>query len=403
MTVPPASSATPVSCASAGCRSGRRRSSRCSPRHRRCLVIDGAGVGGLALSRSSSRSSCSSPGLRSAATLVEGRRRAQPGRHVAHLRRPSCWPCCRCSRSPGRWSARARRFDAVLLHPLDAQHRPPLDAGGGAYHAIIGTIEQAGIATLITVPLGIAGAIYIVEYGRGRLADAIRFFVDVMTGIPSIVAGLFILAFWVLLVSPYFNDGRPEYSGFAAALALTVLMLPTVVRSTEEMLRLVPTALREGSYALGIPKWKTILRIVLPTAARASSPASCSRSPAPAGETAPVLLVAGGTDVINIEPVQRATNRRCRSIVFEQAGVLDQVRAPPRAWAAALTLVVARAHPDRSRRSFWPAATSWPDRPTKRCFPWPSASKPTASRLLRLVQGDRRRHDDDRAEVGRPR
>ena len=123
-----------------------------------------------------------------------------------------------------------------------------LDAGGGAYHAIIGTLQQAGIATLITVPLGVAGAIYIVEYGRGWLANAIRFFVDVMTGIPSVVAGLFILAFWVLIVSPNLApDGRPFYSGFAAALALSVLMLPTVTRSTEEMLRLVPTALREGA------------------------------------------------------------------------------------------------------------------------------------------------------------
>ncbi len=123
----------------------------------------------------------------------------------------------------------------------------PRDDAGGAYHAIVGTIEQVGIATLIAVPLGVAGAIYIVEYGRGMLANAIRFFVDVMTGIPSIVAGLFILSFWVYTVTPYFNArGEPEKSGFAAALALTILMLPTVVRSSEEMLRLVPPPLREG-------------------------------------------------------------------------------------------------------------------------------------------------------------
>jgi len=108
------------------------------------------------------------------------------------------------------------------------------DPNGGAYHAIVGTLEQVGIATLITVPLGLACAIYVVEYGRGRFAQLIRFFVDVMTGIPSIVAGLFVLAFWILIVSPYLNDGRPGYSGFAASLALSVLMLPTIVRSTEE-------------------------------------------------------------------------------------------------------------------------------------------------------------------------
>ena len=140
------------------------------------------------------------------------------------------------------------------------------DPNGGAYHAIIGTLLQVGIATLIAVPLGVLGAIYLVEYGRGRFANTVRFFVDVMTGIPSIVAGLFILSFWVLIVSPWFNDGQPRFSGFAAALALSVLMLPTVTRSTEEMLRLVPDSLREGSYALGIAKWKTIVKIVLPTA-----------------------------------------------------------------------------------------------------------------------------------------
>ncbi|GIJ48643.1 phosphate transport system permease protein PstA [Virgisporangium aliadipatigenens] len=212
------------------------------------------------------------------------------------------------------------------------------DANGGAYHAIIGTLEQAGIATLITVPLGIAGAIYIVEYGRGFLANAIRFFVDVMTGIPSIVAGLFILSFWVFVVTPIFNDGRPGYSGFAAALALSVLMLPTVVRSTEEMLRLVPGALREGAYALGIPKWKTIMKIVLPTAGPGIVTGCMLAVARAAGETAPVLLVAGGNPAINFSPF--SDNQSSLSLyVFEQAGVASQY-APARAWAAALTLVV---------------------------------------------------------------
>ena len=108
-----------------------------------------------------------------------------------------------------------------------------------------------------------------------------------MTGIPSIVAGLFVLAFWVLIVTPVFNDGRPGYSGFAAALALAVLMLPTVVRSTEEMLRLVPAALREGAYALGVPKWKTIMRIVLPTALPGIVTGVMLAIARAAGETAP--------------------------------------------------------------------------------------------------------------------
>jgi phosphate transport system permease protein len=212
------------------------------------------------------------------------------------------------------------------------------DAGGGAYHAIIGTLEQAGIATLITVPLGILGAIYIVEYGRGRLATAIRFFVDVMTGIPSIVAGLFILAFWVLIVSPHLSPShRPFYSGFAASLALSVLMLPTVTRSTEEMLRLVPASLREGSYALGISKWKTILRIVLPTALPGIVTGVMLAVARAAGETAPVLLVAGGNPAINQDPLHG--NQESLSIyIYEQAGLASRY-GPARAWTAALTLV----------------------------------------------------------------
>jgi phosphate transport system permease protein len=211
------------------------------------------------------------------------------------------------------------------------------DANGGAYHAIIGTLEQAGIATLLTVPLGIAAAIYIVEYGRGKLAAMIRFFVDVMTGIPSIVAGLFVLAFWVFVVTPIFNDGRAGYSGFAAALALSVLMLPTIVRSCEEMLQLVPDALREGSYALGIPKWKTIMRVVLPTALPGIVTGVMLAIARAAGETAPVLLVAGGSNSINLNPF--VDNQSSLSFyIWDQATAASQY-APARAWAAALTLV----------------------------------------------------------------
>jgi phosphate transport system permease protein len=212
------------------------------------------------------------------------------------------------------------------------------DPMGGAYHAIIGTLEQVGIAALITIPLGIAGAIYIVEYGRGRFANAIRFFVDVMTGIPSIVAGLFILAFWVLIVSPHFSaNGRPGYSGFAAALALSVLMLPTIVRSTEEMLRLVPAPLREGAYALGIPKWKTILKIVLPTALPGIVTGVMLAIARAAGETAPVLLVAGGTAAINFNPFE---NNQSSLSMFVYGQATDSVQfAIDRAWTGALTLV----------------------------------------------------------------
>jgi phosphate transport system permease protein len=211
------------------------------------------------------------------------------------------------------------------------------DANGGAYHAIIGTVEQVGIAALMAVPLGVLGAIYLVEYGRGKFALTVRFFVDVMTGIPSIVAGLFVLAFWVLIVSPWFNNGTPRYSGFAASLALTVLMLPTIVRSTEEMLRLVPGPLREGAFALGVPQWKTILRVVLPTALPGIVTGIMLAVARAAGETAPVLLVAGGAAAINMDPF--AGNQSSLSLfVYQQAGDASKY-APDRAWTAALTLV----------------------------------------------------------------
>jgi phosphate transport system permease protein len=211
------------------------------------------------------------------------------------------------------------------------------DANGGAYHAIIGTLEQVGIATLMAVPLGVLGAIYLVEYGRGKFALTVRFFVDVMTGIPSIVAGLFILAFWVLIVSPWFNNGTPRFSGFAASLALTVLMLPTIVRSTEEMLRLVPGPLREGAYALGVPQWKTILKVVLPTALPGIVTGVMLAVARAAGETAPVLLVAGGAAAINFDAF--AGNQSSLALyVYQQAGDASRY-APDRAWTAALTLV----------------------------------------------------------------
>src|SRR6266511_1083289 len=193
------------------------------------------------------------------------------------------------------------------------------------------------VVALVLYLIGLLGAIYLVEYGRGRFALTVRFFVDVMTGIPSIVAGLFILSFWVLIVSPWFNNGQPQFSGFAAALALTVLMLPTIMRSTEEMLRLVPGPLREGAYALGVPQWKTITRIVMPTALPGIVTGIMLAVARAAGETAPVLLVAGGAAAINFDPFNG--NQQSLSLfVYQQAGDASKY-APARAWTAALTLV----------------------------------------------------------------
>jgi phosphate transport system permease protein len=206
----------------------------------------------------------------------------------------------------------------------------PLDSNGGAYHAIIGTLEQVAIASLLAVPLGLLVAIYIVEYGRGPLRSAIRFMVDVMTGVPSIVAGLFIFAFWVLGLGKGF-------SGFAAGLSLAVLMLPVVVRSSEEMLKLVPQDLREASYALGVPRWRTTLSVVLPTASSGITTGVMLAVARVTGETAPLLLTAFGYDAIRTSPFE-GPQSGLPLFVYNQAGSAFDV-AVRRAWAGALTLI----------------------------------------------------------------
>ena len=206
----------------------------------------------------------------------------------------------------------------------------PLDPGGGAYHAMVGTVEQVAIASLISVPLGILAAVYLVEYGRGWLAATVRFFVDVMTGIPSIVAGLFVFSFWVLGL-------RRGFSGLAAGLALSVLMLPVVVRSSENMLELVPSDLREASFALGIPRWRTVVSVVLPTASAGLTTGVLLGVARVTGETAPLLLTAFGFDAIRTNPLS-GPQSSLPLFVFSQAGSAFDV-AVQRAWAGALTLI----------------------------------------------------------------
>jgi phosphate transport system permease protein len=207
---------------------------------------------------------------------------------------------------------------------------PPNKAGGGIYHALIGTLEQVGIAALIAVPLGLLTAIYMSEYGRGALRTAIRFFVDVMTGVPSIVAGLFIYTFWVLGL-------HQGFSGFAGSLALAVLMLPIVVRSSEEMLLLVPGALREASYALGIPRWKTVLRIVLPTASAGITTGVMLAVARVTGETAPLILTVFDNPYINTDPFHQPQSA-LSLFVYNQA---QSAYSPAieRAWAGAFSLI----------------------------------------------------------------
>lgn len=208
---------------------------------------------------------------------------------------------------------------------------PDTQPGGGIYHAIIGSLEQVGLATLIAAPVGILTAIYLVEYGRGGLARAITFFVDVMTGIPSIVAGLFVLSLMLMLeLQPF---------GFAGSLALAILMMPVVVRSTEEMLKLVPNELREAALALGVPKWRTILRIVLPTAVGGIATGVMLAVARIAGETAPVLLLVFGNPFINANPFEGAQASLPLYIYQQYANSAGSGAAYDRAWAASLTLI----------------------------------------------------------------
>jgi len=187
------------------------------------------------------------------------------------------------------------------------------------------------LASLIAVPLGLLVAIYVTEYGRNFFGTAIRFLIDVMTGIPSIVAGLFVLAFWVLAL-------HKGFSGFAGALALSILELPIVVRSAEEMIRLVPASLREASYALGVAKWKTIVRIVLPTAATGITTGVMLAIARVTGETAPVLLVVGNNNFIHTD-VFNGPQASLPLFVFQGAGSSSNFDID-RAWAAALTLIL---------------------------------------------------------------
>ncbi|HEX4222402.1 MAG TPA: phosphate ABC transporter permease PstA [Pseudonocardiaceae bacterium] len=223
-----------------------------------------------------------------------------------------------------------KRFDGVFFsHSMRAVAET--DPNGGAYNAIIGTLEQVGIATIIAVPFGIMVAIYLVEYSSGRLGRVVSFFVDVMTGLPSIVAGLFIYALWILAL-------HQSFSGFAGSLALLILMLPTVVRSSEEMLKLVPIALREASFALGVPKWKTVVRIVLPTALPGIVTGVMLAISRVMGETAPVLLTVFGNPAINNNPFSGA-QASLPLFVFTEVGASSD-NAVNRAWAGALTLIL---------------------------------------------------------------
>ena len=236
-----------------------------------------------------------------------------------------------------------KKLDAAFLTHSMRGVFGGVDAGG-IYHAIIGTLEITLFATLISVPIGLLAAVYLAEYGRGALARAVTFFVDVMTGIPSIVAGLFAYALFAVFFGPGVR------MGVVGSVALSVLMVPVVVRSSEEMLRLVPNELREAAFALGVPKALVVVKVVLRTAVAGIATGITLAVARVMGETAPLLITVGTIDSINYHLFD---GRMMTLPVFVyqqyQQGLVPCTPGDAscvatinydRAWAAALTLIV---------------------------------------------------------------
>ncbi|WP_448631258.1 phosphate ABC transporter permease PstA [Cellulomonas soli] len=235
------------------------------------------------------------------------------------------------------------RFDLDFLQYSMRGVYGGMDAGG-IYHAIVGTVEITLFATLISVPIGLLTAVYLVEYGRGALAKAVTFFVDVMTGIPSIVAGLFAYALFAVIFGPGIK------MGVVGSVALSVLMIPVVVRSCEEMLRLVPNELREAALALGVPKWLVVIKVVLRTAVAGIGTGIMLAIARVIGETAPLLITVGVVDSINFNLfdgrmmtlpvfVYRQFQQGLVPCTPGDASCLATINYD-RAWAAALTLIL---------------------------------------------------------------
>lgn len=220
----------------------------------------------------------------------------------------------------------------------DLSGRALIEGTGGIYAALVGTMMVTVIAAIIAIPIGVLTAVWLVEYGKGsRLAQVITFLVDVMTGIPSIVAGLFAFAFFQVIL----GEALPRLA-VGGGLALSLLMIPTVVRAVEEMLKLVPDDLREASYALGIPKWRTIVKVVLPTAVAGIVTGVTLAIARVAGETAPLLLITGTAYVVNWNPFQGAVSTLPTFIYgsLNRTGGQYGPAWTDAVWGAALALII---------------------------------------------------------------
>lgn len=206
--------------------------------------------------------------------------------------------------------------------------KPVGELGGGMANALVGTLLLVAMASAIGIPFGVLGGVYLAEFGRGRLAQAIRFSADVMSGVPSIVVGIFVYTLVVLYMR--------RFSALAGAIALAVLMLPTVMRTTEELLRMVPDSLREAALALGVPKWRAIPRVVLRTAAPGIATGVMLAVARVAGETAPLLFTAFGNRFWSVRLDKPIASLPVQIYTYA-VSPYDEWHA--QAWAAALVLV----------------------------------------------------------------
>ncbi|GAB2974030.1 phosphate ABC transporter permease PstA [Nocardioides montaniterrae] len=269
--------------------------------------------------------------------IVEGRR-AAADRFITCL----VWTALACALVPLVWVLTevvikgAPHIDGYFLTHDSTPHFDPktleVSGGGGALHALVGTLLVTLGAIVISVPVGLMAAIYLVEYGRGTwIARGITLLVDVMTGIPSIVAGLFALALFTEFGSP------GTRMGLMGSVALSLLMVPTVVRAAEEMMRLVPNDLREAAYALGVPKWRTIVKVVLPTAIGGVVTGVMLAVSRVIGETAPLLVAVGTVDSMNWNLFNSRMETLPTFIMQNYSGTHDMYKW---AWSGALLLIL---------------------------------------------------------------
>ena len=227
------------------------------------------------------------------------------------------------------WHLVAKGLPALNLGFFVHMPKPVGEAGGGMANAIVGTLIVVGMGALIALPLGIGSGVYLAEYGRGRFAMMVRYTTDVLSGVPSIVVG--VVAYGLVVVPM----GR--FSAIAGSVALAILMLPPIIRATEEMVRLVPQSYRQGALALGAPRWKVIQQVVLPAARAGIVTASMLAIARAAGETAPLLFTALGNRFWSL--------RLDQPIATLPVFIFDYARAPyadwnRQAWTGALVLVL---------------------------------------------------------------